>query len=421
MKIFEFDKYVSNYVKSIIGDTKYTVYNKFQGLGSIDTQINTFYDLEFINSQKGKIDLLDYTPSNTKVFLIGINTVKLEDIDSKLTIIKNFAGYFPLKESLSLSYFDLKLISFFIAKKTKLPSLSERFENLENIICVDNITTPIKVNTLCITPSSSNSEKYIVYYNLKFVERCIFEDYIKFYSGVPNFRNYKGALQTIAYLIGHELLHDQLAHFSERMRKYLYQSSFKNYNINSLQTPLQPEAKNILKRQQVYKQEVMCNTIMTKALDIGAVDTGVEGNNSYNILGNHFFIYSYPSEKEGKRVYKIRDDQWFNSISYTYEGIIPSVGDLVTALQLFLLSSMTPSELKKIGYDPDQPRQKHIHLKVGDKVRDKKTGKLCIVTKASKPDKDDLQDIEIRPLINPDKSELETEVSTESIKKKGWK
>ena len=211
MNLFEFDSYVKDLVEKNINKIPIVTppsdyrYNDTVGVTIDYDSLNIEVDckgLDFsgdpscINwNAKGKTTLKNYSKDKT--------TTK-EDVANANLGLANIE-----LPTLSITQEDISLIAFYIASRSNLErSFAKDLERLAYIM-------PMESQTLYVKKELDGSVH--MRYNPQFIGNGILRDYINHFSGLPEYKNYKGAKTTLAFVIGHELLHYRYNHFDPKI------------------------------------------------------------------------------------------------------------------------------------------------------------------------------------------------------------
>ena len=124
-------------------------------------------------------------------------------------------------------------------------------------------------------------------YSSEFIARGIFEDFLASYAGIPGYEDYgqnksskkieegRGAFTSLAYMLGHELMHFRYAHHTTTVNK-----AMKDVVMPRILADYQnPISTHIWKSKAIPRvrdfEEIQNNTYMSNILDIPVVDSAV--------------------------------------------------------------------------------------------------------------------------------------------------
>lgn len=133
-------------------------------------------------------------------------------------------------------------------------------------------------------------------YNADFIARGIFEDWLAYYGGVPGYEKYgqdgegSGAYVSLAYMLGHELMHYRYAHTASDVHSSLISLMMPTY-LKDYENRLSRNFYMSVAQGRAYElSEIQNNTYMSDILDVPAVN-GALGPQIKNGMGIWAFGY----------------------------------------------------------------------------------------------------------------------------------
>ncbi len=163
---------------------------------------------------------------------------------------------------LSLKPSDIQLMARFVASMSNMPTFSKMYQELGAVE-----ETREKGSTLYVQKVTTT--KRILRYNPAFIAKAIVQDMVAAKVGLSGMENYGGAMASLGYMIGHELLHVIYDHFNADV----------NQGLKDMQLPPVVNKTNSKALQRVMSntvpiEELMNNRFMSAMFDMPATNGG---------------------------------------------------------------------------------------------------------------------------------------------------
>jgi hypothetical protein len=171
----------------------------------------------------------------------------------------------PLFEDLpelALSNTDIKLMARYCTSKSNMPAFAKMYNELAAVEKTSEKGSTLYVQKIGVT-------KRVLRYNSAFIAKAILQDMLAKKVGLPGMEKYGGAMASLGYMIGHEMLHVIYNHFDADV----------NQGLKDMQLPplLNKSGSKQLKRimkNTVPIEELMNNRFMSAMFDMPAVNGG---------------------------------------------------------------------------------------------------------------------------------------------------
>lgn len=119
-------------------------------------------------------------------------------------------------------------------------------------------------------------------YNPEFIARGILEDYLGHYAGIPGYEDFgmnrgkieegRGAYTSVAFMVGHELMHYRYSHALTEVSKSILQDMMPHQLPEYKDSFNDSVYKNVAKERIYHYSEIQNNTYMSQILDVPTVD-----------------------------------------------------------------------------------------------------------------------------------------------------
>jgi len=229
------------------------------------------------------LDYMEQIKYNPKVRYLGSDPIK------KIFTNKDLP---PLNVTIA----DIKYICLYINAKTSMKSMVTYLERLASItkdLSINKETGKENTETLSIGVYKGGKE-IVLKYNPNFIRTAVLEDYVMKYTDPVAYARHEGVLSTLAFCIGHEMLHFRYGHLNSSVQMALTQAisgglkTHPNKNINKL-------LRNIMSPTVYEHEELMNNVYLERKLKIPTVDCGATslgvGSSSLKIPSPPYLVH----------------------------------------------------------------------------------------------------------------------------------
>ena len=205
-----------------------------------------------------------YTNANVGSIMRGTKVVSAAGtaLNIKNRIWEDHEALFTDIPELTLSNTDIKLMARYCSSRSNMPAFAKMYDELAAVE-----QTKEKGSTLYV--QSVGETKRVLRYNPAFIAKAILQDMLAKKVGLKGMEKYGGAMASLAYMIGHEMLHVIYNHFDKNV----------NQGLKDMQLPplLNKSGSKELKRvmgNTVPIEELMNNRFMSAMFDMPAVNGG---------------------------------------------------------------------------------------------------------------------------------------------------
>lgn len=266
ISLHEFDAYIKNVLKDKVKKESFWYKDEsFKQDSKIQVSINKKGEITVTKVIDGEFTLVTNTPPEKPVKNLTI--MKREDYDPRAKLDQQYKDILESIPEIHITPVDIKFVSVYLNNVSKQLSFSKDLEKVKTIK-----ETRGQGDSLYLMKRSETD--YVLGYSPIFITQAIFSDYLKHYAGVPGWENYKGALASFAYMIGHELLHYRYNHMAPQVRLTIEGHHSKRFPVDKT-SKYKKVINNIIKQESTEFEELMNNSSLNRILKMPTVDGGI--------------------------------------------------------------------------------------------------------------------------------------------------